>query len=123
LSSVAISGQRSAEPYSWPADRLIAGRWLLVAYFTAMSTAETPGASTPDPHELKMAFKAFKKRLKLTRLDAESKLNRSPLSSGKSSGIIAIEPPNQYPQAVWDALVKEGKLKYAGHGTYQLTDE
>ena len=44
-----------------------------------------------------MALKAFKKRLKLTKLDEESKLGRSPLSTGGKSQITAIIPPNQYP--------------------------
>jgi hypothetical protein len=79
--------------------------------------------STPTPQELKLALKAFRKRLKLTRLDAESKLGGGPLSGGRSSAIVAIAPPNQYPQAVWDELVRQGKLKKAGHGTYELVEE
>jgi hypothetical protein len=81
--------------------------------------------SSADPRskeELKAAFKAFKKRLKLTRLDAESQISGGPLSSGRDSGIVAITPPNQFPQAVWDELVKQGKLKNAGHGTYELAE-
>ena len=73
--------------------------------------------------ELKKAYKAFKKRLKLTRLDAESNLNYQPTSSGRRSAIVAIEPPAPYPQAVWDELVKQGRLKKTGHGMYELTEE
>jgi hypothetical protein len=83
-----------------------------------MSTNEPP--ANPSPEDLKLAYKAFKKRLKLTRLDAESKVGGSPLSGGKNWGIEAITPPNQYPHAVWEELVKQGKLKYAGHGLYSL---
>jgi hypothetical protein len=79
--------------------------------------------STPTPQELKLALKAFRKRLRLTRLDAESKLGGGPLSGGRPSAIVAIAPPNQYPQAVWDELVRQGKLKKAGHGTYELVEE
>jgi hypothetical protein len=79
-------------------------------------------AGVPAPQELKQALKAFKKRLKLTRLDEESKLGGRYTSSGRSSDIVAIVPPNQYPQAVWDELVKQGKLKYVGHGTYELVE-
>lgn len=86
-----------------------------------MSEPSTPSES-PTPQELKAAFKAFKKRLKITRLDAESNIGGGPLSSGRSSDIVAIMPPNQFPQAVWDALVKQGKLKYVGHGTYELLE-
>jgi len=67
-------------------------------------------------------MKAFKKRLKLARLDDESTLGRGPMSGGKSSSIVAIMPPNQYPKAVWDALVEQGRLKYSGQGLYQLPD-
>ena len=76
----------------------------------------------PTPEELRKAMKAFKKRLKLTRLDAESGLGHGPMTGGKSSGIVAVVPPNQYPKAVWDELVALGRLKYAGQGLYQIAD-
>ena len=79
-------------------------------------------SDSPTPEELRKAMKAFKKRLKLSRLDDESSLGRGPLSGGKSSGIVAIMPPNQYPKAVWDELVARGRLKCAGQGLYQLAD-
>jgi len=80
-------------------------------------------AVPPTKEQLKAAFKAFKKRLKLTRLEAESQLSRRPTTSGKESGIIAIAPPDQFPQAVWDELVKQGRLKKASHGMYELGEE
>lgn len=88
----------------------------------AMSTSDAEGAAGEGPAaaELKLALKAFKKRLKLTQLDSDSRLGVGPLSGGSSWSIAAIVPPNQYPQAVWDALVKQGKLKSAGHGMYSL---
>ena len=76
----------------------------------------------PTPEQLKQALKAFRKRLKLTRLDAESNLGGGPLSSGRDSGIVAVAPPQQFPQAVWDELVRQGKLKPAGRGTYELVE-
>ncbi len=79
-------------------------------------------SDSPTPEELRKAMKAYKKRLKLTRLDDESSLGRGPLSGGKSSGIVAITPPSQYPKAVWDELVARGRLKYAGQGLYQPAD-
>ena len=85
------------------------------------SEPSTPSGA-PTAEELRIALKAFKKRLKLTRLDDESSLGRGPMSGGKSSGIVAITPPHQYPRAVWDALVAQGRLKYAGQGLYQLVD-
>ena len=76
-------------------------------------------SDSPTPDELRKAMKAFKKRLKLARLDDESSLGHGPMSSGRSSGIVAITPPNQYSKAVWDKLVALGRLKYAGQGLYQ----
>lgn len=89
-----------------------------------MSTPDpTPSPEgTPSPETLKLAYKAFKKRLKLTKLDAESKIGVGPMSGGKSWGISGITPPNQYPTAVWDELVKQGKLKHAGHGMYSIVE-
>lgn len=72
------------------------------------------------PQQLKQAMKAFKKRLKLTRLDAESTLGGGPLSGGRDSGIVAIQPPSQYPRQLWDKLVQQGKLRHAGGGLYEL---
>ena len=83
-------------------------------------TGANPSSDSPSADDLKNAFKAFKKRLKLTRLDAESKIGVGPMSGGAQSGIVGITPPNQYPRAVWEELVKQGKLKRAGQGLYSL---
>jgi hypothetical protein len=83
----------------------------------------TSPADPLAPETLKSALKAFRKRLKITRLDAESKLGGGrPMTSGKSSGIVAIQPPNQFPRAVWDELAKQGKLKYTGNGFFELLE-
>ena len=82
-----------------------------------------PPNDTPTSEEIRDAFKAFKKRLKLSKLDDESSLGHGPLSGGKASGIVAITPPHQYRRAVWEALVAQGRLKYAGQGMYQLADQ
>jgi len=58
--------------------------------------------------------------LKFTRLEDESKLSRRPTTTGQGSAIVAISPPSQFPQAVWDELVKQGKLKKAGLGQYEM---
>ncbi len=84
------------------------------------STAQSSPAEAPSPETLKAAYKAFKKRLKLTRLDDASRLGHGPMSSGQGSGIAGITPPDQYPRAVWEALVEQGKLRHAGHGLYSL---
>ncbi|MGD0655946.1 MAG: hypothetical protein ABSA16_16540 [Thermoguttaceae bacterium] len=75
---------------------------------------------SPSHQELKAALKAFKKRLKLTQLDDQSRIGVGPMSSGRQSGIVAITPPDQYPQAVWDELARQGKLKRVGNGMYEL---
>ena len=88
-----------------------------------MSEPTTPQPDQPTKEELKAAFKAFKKRLKITRLEDESKLTRRPTTSGQGSGIFAIQPPNQFSDAVWEELARQGKIKKAGHGTYELIAE
>jgi len=83
-----------------------------------------PDLPPPTKEELKAAFKAFKKRLKLTRLDEESKIGRNPLSKGGDCGIVAITPPNgPFPPTVWEVLVQQGKLKNSGGGTYEIVAE
>jgi hypothetical protein len=67
--------------------------------------------------ERKRAYKAFKKRLKLARLDDESGLSRG---GGKKSGIAGITPPTGFPPGIWEELVAEGKLKREGGGTYSM---
>ncbi len=86
-----------------------------------MSNGAPEDLMTPDT--LKQALKTFRKRLRLMRLDAESRLGGGALTGGRNSGIVAIRPPNSYPQEVWDRLVKLGKLKYEGRGLYELTED
>lgn len=85
-----------------------------------MSDADMPQSPLPSPQELKAALKAFKKRLKLTCLDDQSRIGVGPMSSGRTSGIVAITPPDQYPAAVWEELARQGKLRRAGSGLYEL---
>jgi len=82
----------------------------------------SPSPNAPTPVQLKSALKAFKKRLKLARLDDESRLGYGALTPGGQSGIVAIVPPAQFPQAVWDELANQGKLRRAGHGLYELVE-
>ena len=87
--------------------------------------AETEATSTPEPpskEELRLAMKAFRKRLKLMRLDDESRMGYGPTSSGQKSRVAAITPPDQYPKAVWQELAKQGKLKHAGGRLYSLVE-
>jgi hypothetical protein len=85
-----------------------------------MAESEAPTSPPPSKEELKLALKAFRKRLKLMRLDDESRLGYGPMSSGGRSGVVAITPPNQFSQAVWEELARQGKLKHAGGSLYEL---
>lgn len=83
--------------------------------------SQSTAGAAPSPETLKTAYKAFKRRLKLTQLDDASRIGRGPMSSGQGSSVAGITPPNQYPTAVWEELVKQGKLKRAGQGLYSLS--
>lgn len=74
----------------------------------------------PDRAVLKRAMKAFRKSLKVTLLDAESKLGGSAMTNGTQSDIVGIVPPARYPKAVWDELVRQGRLVADRWGTYEL---
>lgn len=69
--------------------------------------------------ELKKALKAFKKRMKLARLDDESGLSRA---GGKRSGITGVQPPPGHPPGIWEELVQAGKLKREMGNTYSVVD-
>ena len=86
-------------------------------------TPDDAQPTPPSPEELKAAFNVFKKRLKTMRLDDESRLSHGAMTKGGASRIKAITPPNQYPRAVWDALVAQGKLREEGQGLYARADE
>src|SRR5437773_2422834 len=82
-------------------------------YFRESDTHDERKPSRPAREQLKAALKAFKKRLRVTVLEEESKLSRRPTTSGRGSAVVAITPPDQYPQAVWEELVRQGKLRKA----------
>ena len=83
-------------------------------------TEATPSSDAPSKEQLKSALKAFRKRLKLTRLADESRLTYGPMSGGGRSGVVAITPPDQFPKEVWEELAKQAKLKHVGGGLYEL---
>ena len=83
----------------------------------------TPTPEPPSKEELRLAMKAFRKRLTLARLDDESRMGYGPTSSGQQSRIVAITPPNQFSNAVWQELAKQGKLKRDRGGLYSLVEE
>ncbi len=85
-----------------------------------------PALAAPEktfaPELLAEALKAFKKRLKLTRLDDESQLGHGPFSSGQRSSGLGIRPPDQFEPEVWEALVSAGSLRRAPGGLYELAE-
>ena len=81
----------------------------------------SPAEPVLTPELLKSAYNAFKKRWKLTRLDQESRIGRGPMSSGQKSTIAGIVPPDQFPRAVWEKLVEQGRLKRAGISTASVS--
>jgi len=93
------------------------GRTLKQAREEAMANS---GHDSLDEANLKHALKQFRRKLKSMRRDDESRLGGRYVSQGKASGIDAIQPPREFPPAVWDKLVETGRLKKAGKGVYQL---
>lgn len=72
---------------------------------------------------LQRAMKALKKRLKVTRLDDESKLGHDPMSKGGRSGVVAVRPPQQYPAEVWQELEKKGRVRIDRHGLCEIIEQ
>ena len=69
--------------------------------------------------DLRKALKAFKKRMKLTQLEEDSRLGRSPLTGAKST-IVSIQPPAGFGKEIWDELADKGYLKRDGIGFFAL---
>jgi hypothetical protein len=84
-------------------------------------SGHTIGRMPATDDELKKALKAFKKRLKLTRLDDESKLGHSPLTGGGAK-IVEIQPPSGFGREIWEELAAKGVLKNEGRGFYRLVE-
>lgn len=73
--------------------------------------------------ELKKALGAFRKRIKMTQLDDDSRLGRSPLSGSGREKVVAIQPPAGFGRAVWEELADLGYLKRYTTGFYELTNK
>lgn len=98
----------------------------------AATQAPSPPASPPaeslpkvelSGETLHSAMKAFKKRLKLTQLNEDSKLSARALTGGSKTVVAAIQPPNQFPREVWEALADRGNLKRENHGFYKFVKD
>lgn len=101
-------------------SREVAG---LEALVDAIEGKAAAAAAVPLPtfsaSELDAAYRAFHKRLKVSRLADESKLGGRYTSGGRHSEIDAMQPPDGFPAEIWPALVRAGKLKDAGGGFYR----
>ncbi len=73
-----------------------------------------------DRAVLKRAMKAYRKTLKVTILASETTLGGGPMSTGRKSDIVGVVPPDRYPADTWNELVRQNRLLYGGHGTYEL---
>jgi hypothetical protein len=76
--------------------------------------------STDD--QLKKALRAFKKRMKLTRLDDDSKVGHGPLSGGSKGEVVSIQPPSGFGKEIWEELADKGYLKRDTTGFYELVE-
>lgn len=71
--------------------------------------------------ELKRALGAIRKRLKMIRLDDDSRLGHGPLSGSRREKVVSIQPPPGFGRAVWEELADLGYLKRDTVGFYELT--
>ncbi|MDB5320495.1 MAG: hypothetical protein JWN40_2126 [Phycisphaerales bacterium] len=69
--------------------------------------------------DMKKALKAFRKRMKMTQLDEDSRLGHSPLTGAKSK-IVSMQPPAGFGKEVWEELANKGFLKRDGVGFFEL---
>lgn len=100
--------------------RDVAGLAGLIEEIENPASAAAPPPEAPSEEVCAKALQAFRKRISLAVLDEESKLGRNPLTKGAASSLAGIVPPKEWPDAVWQELVRQGKLRYIGHGCYAL---
>ncbi|MCY2952862.1 MAG: hypothetical protein NTU53_12940 [Planctomycetota bacterium] len=70
--------------------------------------------------ELRKALKAFKKRLKVTQLDDESRLGVGALTTGHADKVVSIQPPAGFGREIWEELADKGFLKRDTGGFFEL---
>ncbi len=73
--------------------------------------------------ELKKALRMFKKRMKLTQLDDDSKIGHGPMSSGSREKVVSIQPPAGFGREIWEELAEKGYLKRDGIGFYEFVKD
>ena len=115
LQKTALPAERVAEVVGMRDAAGLAG--LVEEFRNPPVAAAIPDA--PSSEVCAKALQAFRKRFSLTVLDEESKLGRNPLTKGAKSTIAGIVPPSEWPESVWQELVRQGKLRYLGRGFYE----
>jgi hypothetical protein len=101
--------------------RIVAARDLAALQaLLAEWTAGTKMLPEQDRGVLHSALKAFKKSMKLMRLDDESRIGGGPMSSGRKSAIVGIVPPARFDGDVWEELVRTHRLRRSGQGIYEM---
>lgn len=76
-----------------------------------------------DVEVMRRAMKAFRKSMKVTRLDDESRIGKNPMSDGGGSSITGITAPPRFSRDVWSELVRRGELRGGRQGLYELVKE
>ena len=87
------------------------------------SAGAEPSSPQFDEALLQDALRMFRKRLKLSQLDADSKIGHGPTSGTGQHRIQSMVPPRDHPIAVWEALAKLGKLRREGDGFYSIVEQ
>ena len=91
---------------------------------TAGAEAGGSAAGSDVPLEVMQdALRMFRKRVKLSQLDADSRLGHGPMSGTGQHRIQSMVPPRDYPAAVWEALVRAGKLRREGDGFLSIVEQ
>lgn len=73
--------------------------------------------------ELKVALKAFRRKLRHLIAEDEARGGGKFGFGGRKSSITGITPPPEFPREVWDELALRGKLKKETQGLYSLIEE
>jgi len=99
------------------------GLGVLVTLLENPEAKPEPAEAAVSEREMNDALRMFRKRIKLARLNDESRLGGRGMTAGKKSGIASMEHPKEFARPVWKALAKAGKLIDEGHGFYALPPE
>jgi hypothetical protein len=72
--------------------------------------------------ELKLALKAFRRKLRHLIAEDECRGGGKIGFGGRKSTIDAITPPYEFPREIWEELTRLGKLKKEPQGLYSLVE-